>query len=161
MIVMNTAADAIQMDQRGLLLTCPECGRRNRATYQRLGQIFQCGQCHHPLPQISQPVEVENQQEFDALVAQSALPVLVDFWAPWCRPCLMVAPELVKVAREVAGRVLVAKVNTQDSADLANRFGVSSIPTLALFKGGHEIARQAGAMPAPTILQFIRQITSI
>jgi thioredoxin 2 len=154
---MNVAAAPIQMDQRGLLLTCPQCGQRNRAVYQRLGQTFQCGQCRKTLPQIGEPLEVNDPDAFDAFTGESALPVLVDFWAPWCGPCKMVAPELVRVAEELAGKLVIAKVNTEESPRLANRFGISAIPTLVLFKGGRESARQPGAMPAPAILQFIRQ----
>lgn len=90
---------------------------------------------------------------------RSALPVLVDFWAPWCGPCKMLAPELAKIAAEGAGRWLVAKVNTEELPGLAQRFRFSGIPTLALFKGGRETARQSGAMPAKMILQFIQQNT--
>ena len=92
---------------------------------------------------------------FDALTGRSALPVLVDFWAPWCGPCKMVAPEIVKVANETAGHFLVAKVNTEELPSLGQRFRVTAIPTMALFKGGIEVARQAGAMPAPAIRKFI------
>ncbi len=155
---MSVAANPIQLDGRGLLLTCPQCGQRNRAVYQRLGQAFQCGQCHQPLPPISEPVEVQDESGFEALTGQSALPVLVDFWAPWCGPCKMVAPEMIKVAEELTGRVLVAKVNTEAVPGLAQRFGIQAIPTLALFTGGRELARQAGAMPAPAIVQFIRRV---
>jgi thioredoxin 2 len=157
---MSVAAAPIQTDKRGLLLTCPHCGQRNRAVYQRLGQTFQCGQCHETLPRIGQPVEVDDPDAFDAFTGQSALPVLVDFWAPWCGPCKMVAPELVKVADQLAGKLIIAKVNTEESPRLAQRFGISAIPTLVLFKAGREIARQPGAMPAPAILQFLRQNNS-
>ena len=98
-----------------------------------------------------------TQANFDSEVLKSQQPVLVDFWAPWCGPCKLMAPELVKIANEVAGRWLVGKVNTEELPALAQRFRVSSIPTLALFKGGREIARQAGALPASAIRQFINQ----
>jgi thioredoxin 2 len=150
-------ADSIQLDARGLLLTCPQCGQRNRAVYPRLGQTFRCGQCHQPLPPISEPVEVQDETLFDALTGQSALPVLIDFWAPWCGPCKMVAPEMLKVAQELAGRVLVAKVNTEAVPRLAQRHRIQAIPTLALFKEGRELARQAGAMTAPNIVQFVHR----
>ena len=154
---MSTTEQTFELDARGLVCACPHCGQRNRLLYERLGQTFRCKQCHAELPPPAEPVEPQNAAQFDALIAHSALPVLVDFWAPWCGPCKMVAPELVKVAAGGAGRWLVAKVNTEELPDLAARFGIRSIPTLALFKAGREMARQAGAMPAPGILQFLRQ----
>lgn len=154
---MTAVADTIQADERGLLLSCPECGRRNRAVYPRLGRTFQCAQCHRPFAHVVEPVELHDPESFEGLINNSALPVLVDFWAPWCGPCKMVAPELIKVARQTAGRLLIAKVNTEELAGPPQRFQVSAIPTLALFKAGQEVARQAGAMPASAILQFLRQ----
>ncbi len=154
---MNATVANIETDARGLVLSCPNCGRRNRDSYERLGQTFRCGECHTELPPPGQPVEMHDEASFDVLVAQSPIPVLVDFWASWCGPCKMVAPELAKIATEANGRYLVAKVSTEELPGLAQRFGVSAIPTLALFKGGREIARQAGAMPAPGIRQFLQQ----
>jgi thioredoxin 2 len=149
--------NAIELDERGLLLACPECGQRNRTAYERLGQTFRCGKCRTELHPAGQPFEVENESTFDALTRRSALPVLVDFWAPWCGPCKMVAPELAKVAADGAGRWLVTKVNTEELPALAQRFHISGIPTLALFRDGREVARQSGALPAARIRQFIEQ----
>ena len=94
---------------------------------------------------------------FDADVLKNDTPVLVDFWAPWCGPCRMVAPELQKVAARQTGRVLVVKVNTEALPELGDRFGIRSIPTLALFAHGQEVARAAGARPAADIEAFIGQ----
>ena len=102
---------------------------------------------------------MDSEVAFDALTARATLPVLVDFWAPWCGPCKTVAPEVAKVASEGQGRWLVAKVNTEALPRLAQRFRVSSIPLLALFAGGRELARQAGAMPAASIRQLIASAT--
>jgi thioredoxin 2 len=151
--MMNT----IELNEQGLLATCPSCGRRNRLPYERLGQTFRCGHCHTGLRPPGEPLEVKKEAVFAALTNCSTLSVLVDFWAPWCGPCKMVAPELAKIAAEGAGQWLVVKVNTEDLPALAQRFRVNSIPTLALFQGGREVVRQAGAMPAAAIRQFIQQ----
>src|SRR6266446_2646563 len=131
----------IETDERGILITCPKCGRRNRMKYEGLGK----------------PVDVHSDLVFDALISRSALPVLVDFWAPWCGPCKMVAPEIRKVATEAAGQVLVAKVNTEELPSLARRFRVTAIPTMSIFRNGIEVAHQAGAMAAPAIRKFLEQ----
>jgi len=100
-------------------------------------------------------VDARSDLVFDALISRSKLPVLVDFWAPWCGPCKMVAPEFRKVARETAGQFVLAKVNTEEVPSLATRFRVTAIPTMVLFENGLEVARQTGAMPAPEIRKFI------
>ena len=147
----------IELADGGLLLRCPQCGQRNRMTYERLGQTFRCGKCRTELHAPAEPVEVKSESAFDAITRHSALPVLVDFWAPWCGPCKMVAPELAKVAAEGAGRWLIVKLNTEELPALAQRFRISGIPTLALFRDGQELTRQSGAMSAARIRQFIEQ----
>jgi thioredoxin 2 len=147
--------NAIGADERGLLVACPKCGQRNRMKYQALKQTFHCGKCKTVLHAPAEPVEVKSDLAFDALTAHSSLPVLVDFWAPWCGPCKMVAPEFVKVAREIAGQFIVAKVNTEEVPSLSARFRITAIPTMVVFKNGLEVARQTGAMPAPAIRKFI------
>jgi thioredoxin 2 len=147
----------IQLDERGLLLSCPQCGRRNRMTYERLGQDFRCGNCHTELGPPAEPVEVTNENAFEALIQRSALPVLVDFWAPWCGTCKMMAPELVKAASASAGQCVIAKLNTEDVPALAQQFAIHAIPTLILFERGREVARHSGALPAAAIRQFIER----
>lgn len=146
---------AIEADERGLLMSCPKCGQRNRLKYEALKQAFHCGKCKTELPAPAVPVDVTTDRAFDALTARSSLPVLVDFWAPWCGPCKMVAPEFVKVAQAAAGQFIVAKVNTEAVPSLSARFRITAIPTMMVFKNGAEVARQAGAMPAPAIRKFI------
>ena len=139
----------------GVVVACQRCGQQNRIPYERIGQSAQCGRCHAPLAAPSSPIEVDSADSFRELVTKSPLPVLVDFWAPWCGPCRMVAPEMEKVAASAVGRYLVAKVNTEALPDLAVQYGVQSIPTMALFRHGQEVGRQIGAMPAPSIRAFV------
>jgi thioredoxin 2 len=146
---------AAEFDDRGVIVSCPQCGQRNRLAYERLNQPPHCAKCQTKLGPPETPIDVESNFAFEALVTRAALPVLVDFWAPWCGPCKMVAPELAQVAAEGVGRWIVAKVNTEDLTALGERHRVSAIPLLALFKGGREIARQAGALPAAGIRQFV------
>src|SRR5207245_1146162 len=106
-----------------------------------------------------EPIDVASDLAFDALTTRSALPVLVDFWAPWCGPCKMVAPELNKVAREGAGKWLVAKVNTESAQNLARRFRINAIPTMALFKNVLAVQRQVGAIDASAMRTFLEPHT--
>jgi thioredoxin 2 len=107
-----------------------------------------------------EPVEIHQTADFDRLVSRSSLPVVVDYWAPWCGPCRMVAPELQKVAARLAGTVIVVKVNTDELTDLGQRYNIRSIPTLAVFAGGKEVTRSAGARPADQIEALIKQSTA-
>lgn len=135
-----------ELHDRGLVLLCPHCGRRNRLAYERLGQTFRCGNCHTELSPPGEPMEVKSEAVFDALAGHSALPVVVDFWAAWCGPCKMVAPELARVAAEGARQWLVVKVNTEELPGLAQRFRISGIPTLV------EQNESAPGLPRPTVL---------
>lgn len=146
----------LQFDSRGVIVACPSCGQRNRRAFDKLDAESRCGKCQDALPTAGAPVETPDAASFDAAIASSNLPVVVDFWAPWCGPCHMVAPELEKVARAAAGRYLVLKVNTDAIPELGDRFGIRSIPTMAVFQAGREAGRTSGARPAADIDAFIQ-----
>jgi thioredoxin 2 len=149
----------LELDDRGMVTTCGSCGQKNRVAYSRIGATAKCGRCKTELIATAAPLEVDTTADFDRLIAQAAIPVVVDYWAPWCGPCHMVAPELVKVAAGSHGKFLVVKVNTDALSDLGERFRIRSIPTMAVFSGGREVTRTAGARPAAEIEQFIEQAT--
>ena len=139
-------------DERGVIGPCPGCGQRNRIPF---GAAARCGRCQRDLPPPSRPIEAASTAAFDALIAGSPLPVVVDFWAPWCGPCRMVAPELEKVAASRAGEWLVVKVNTDVLTELGERYRIRSIPTMSVFSGGREAGRTSGARPAADIESFV------
>jgi thioredoxin 1 len=109
---------------------------------------------------ISEPIHVTD-AEFEAKVLQSDIPVVVDFWAPWCGPCKMVAPTLDKLAKEQAGKMLIAKVNTDENPDWATRYGVQGIPTMLLISGGKIVHRQVGALPEPMLRELVTQFLTV
>jgi thioredoxin 2 len=140
----------------GKQVVCPACSRVNRVPEARLGGSPLCGVCRAPLF-AGHPTEVTG-ANFEAQVGRSDLPVIVDFWAPWCGPCKMMAPAFERAAAELEPRVRLAKVNTETERELAARFGISSIPTLVAFRGGREVARQSGALDFSRLVSWARSV---
>ncbi len=133
-------------------VACPHCAATNRIPSERLGDDPVCGRCGQALLS-GQPVEL-NDANFDKVVAASDLPVVVDFWAPWCGPCRQMAPQFEQAARTLKGKAVFVKLNSDDNPRISARFGVRSIPTLVKLQKGNEVARVAGARPAGQIVQF-------
>lgn len=144
-----------------LLIRCPNCGAGNRVPIEKLKLGMQpvCGRCKNRLPAETKPVIVTD-ATFAAEVERSPLPVLVDLWAPWCAPCRAVAPVIEELAREMAGRVRVAKMNVDENPATAARFQIQSIPTLLIFQDGREKERIIGVQPKAAIAQRVQRVTA-
>jgi len=140
------------------LIRCPNCGATNRVPLEKIVQRLQpiCGRCKAALPIYDKPMTVTD-ATFAVEVERSPLLVLLDMWAPWCGPCRMVAPVIEEMAAEMAGRARVAKLNVDDNPARAARFGVQSIPTLLVLKGGQELDRIVGVQPKNVILQRLKR----
>lgn len=128
-----------------MILTCSQCGQKNRVAAEHLPAETRCGQCKAPIGPVAHPIDADP-GVFDDVLHQAKVPVLVDFWAAWCGPCRMVAPEVKRTAETMAGRAVVLKVDTERYPELAARYRVSSIPNFVVLKDGHVVSQQAGAV---------------
>lgn len=137
-----------------LHLVCPHCRSLNRVPADRLRDRPNCGHCHRPLFP-GHPLAL-TAADFELHATRAEIPLVVDFWAPWCGPCRMMAPAYEQAAAELEPLARLAKVNTEEEQTLAARFGISSIPTLIVFRGGREVARQPGAMGTQDIVRWVR-----
>jgi thioredoxin 2 len=137
------------------IVTCSVCGKKNRVPAAANG-VPQCGNCHSKLPWIAEA----GDSTYRDVVEESAVPVLVDLWAPWCGPCHLVSPALEQLAQDFAGRIKLVKINVDESPSISQRFGVQGIPTLLITNKGEVIARQTGAAPESQLRRWLEDALS-
>jgi thioredoxin 2 len=141
----------------GLIRVCPQCGQRNRIRAAHLARNVRCGACKADLGPLDHPVDADATL-FDEVVGDAAVPVLVDFWAEWCAPCRMAAPEVSRVAKEMAGKAVVLKVDTDRHGDIGARYSVRGIPNFVILKDGRTVVQQAGVVPYAQLKRWLESV---
>jgi thioredoxin 2 len=143
-----------------VIRVCSSCGQKNRVPAKYLAGTGRCGKCKTPLPPVAEPLAVDETL-FDEIVQNAQVPVLVDFWADWCGPCKMAAPEVARTAADMAGRAVVLKVDTEQNPQLAERFQIRGIPNFAVLRGGRVVMQQAGVVGHEQMEQWLRSAAPV